>query len=674
MSEKILEVKNLTYSFNTYGGTVKAVRDVSFSVNKGEILGIVGESGCGKSVTAQSVLRLNPEPPGFSSGGEIIFNGRDLMKLSIKELRKIRGQEIGFIFQDPMTSLNPTMKVGDQIAEVFHARTDISKHEIKDKVLDMMRLVGISDINKRYDQYPHELSGGMKQRIMIAIALVSRPSLIICDEPTTSLDVTIEAQILELLLELRNELDTSIIMITHDLGVIAKICDRVVVMYGGKIVEEGMVDEIFYETAHPYTNGLLNSIARLDMDKDSELTPIDGTPPDLFAPPKGCPFAARCDYCMDVCNEFVPDTYSLVDSHRVSCHLRHEYAPEVEFKKNKIHSSEAGSRAAAHYSELERDNTEQPLITVEGLKRYFKVSGKSVLKAVDDVSLKVFKGETLGLVGESGCGKSTLGRTITGLLNPTQGRVLYKDKDIHALSKEEERIFKQKVQMIFQNPYSSLNPRMTVKEIVGEGMLLHGLTTDALLDDKVEELLNRVGLGKEHISRFSHEFSGGQRQRIGIARALSVNPEFIVCDEPVSALDVSIQAQVINMLKNLQEDMGLTYLFIAHDLSVVRYISDRIAVMYMGHIVEEAPTEALFINPVHPYTQLLLSAIPIADPELTRQKKKIESKGEVSSPINPGECCLFADRCPHAMEKCFRERPERKRVENHHYTSCFCVK
>ena len=674
MSEKILEVKNLTYSFNTYGGTVKAVRDVSFSVNKGEILGIVGESGCGKSVTAQSILRLNPEPPGFCTGGEILFNGRDILKLPLNELRKIRGQEIGFIFQDPMTSLNPTMKVGDQIAEVFHARTDISKGEIKDKVLEMMKHVGISDVNKRYSQYPHELSGGMKQRIMIAMALVSRPSLIICDEPTTSLDVTIEAQILDLLLELRNELDTAIIMITHDLGVIAKICDRVVVMYGGKIVEEGMVDEIFYETAHPYTNGLLNSIARLDMDKGSILTPIEGTPPDLFSPPKGCPFAARCNYCMDVCNEFQPKTYSLVDSHRVACHLKHEYAPEVELKKPKRHSTDTKKEKTASYTEHERDKLEQPLITVEGVKRYFKLSGRAVLKAVDDVSLKVYKGETLGLVGESGCGKSTLGRTITRLLKPTEGKILYKDREIQSLSKEDESVFHQKVQMIFQNPYSSLNPRMTVKEIVGEGMLLHGLATDAVLDDKIEELLNKVGLGKEHISRFSHEFSGGQRQRIGIARALSVNPEFIVCDEPVSALDVSIQAQVINMLKKLQEDMGLTYLFIAHDLSVVRYISDRIAVMYMGHLVEEAPTEALFINPLHPYTRLLLSAIPVADPEVTRQKKKIVVNGEVPSPINPGPGCLFADRCPYSTQKCNMERPERKMVENHHYVSCFQVK
>ena len=672
MSEKVLEVKNLTYSFNTYGGTVKAVRDVSFSVNRGEILGIVGESGCGKSVTAQSILRLNPEPPGFSSGGEIIFNGHDLMKLSIKELRRVRGQEIGFIFQDPMTSLNPTMKVGDQIAEVFHSRRDLKRHEIREKVIEMMKHVGISDVEKRYNQYPHELSGGMKQRIMIAMALVSRPSLIICDEPTTSLDVTIEAQILDLLLELRNELDTAIIMITPDLGVIAKICDRVLVMYGGKIVEEGMVDEIFYETAHPYTNGLLNSIARLDMDKNSVLTPIEGTPPDLFSPPAGCPFAARCEYCMDVCNFFPPKTYSLVDSHMVSCHLKHEYAPEVELKKPRRHNAEAGSKQA-YYSEPVREHKEQALITVEGIKRYFKVSGRAVLKAVDGVSLKVYKGETLGLVGESGCGKSTLGRTITRLLNPTEGRILYKDKEIHSLSGEEENIFHQKVQMIFQNPYSSLNPRMTVKEIVGEGMLLHGLATDAIQDDKIEELLNRVGLGKEHMSRFSHEFSGGQRQRIGIARALSVNPEFIVCDEPVSALDVSIQAQVINMLKKLQEDMGLTYLFIAHDLSVVRYISDRIAVMYMGHIVEEAPTEALFIDPQHPYTKLLLSAIPVADPEVTRNKKRIEIRGEVPSPINPGPGCLFADRCPLATDRCFKERPEQKMVENHHYVACFQV-
>lgn len=331
--EKILELKNVVYSFKTYGGVVKAVRDVSFDVRKGEILGIVGESGCGKSVTAQCILRLNPEPPGFFEGGEILFKGEDVLKMSNKEIRKVRGREIGFVFQDPMTSLNPTMRVGAQIEEVFLGRTDISKKEVKEKALEIMRLVGISDAEKRYKQYPHELSGGMKQRIMIAIALVSRPGVIICDEPTTSLDVTIEAQILDLLLELREKLGTSIIMITHDLGVIARLCDRVIVMYGGKIVERGTVQEIFYDTAHPYTKGLMNSIAKLDTKKGEKLHPIEGTPPDLFAPPKGCPFAARCEYAMDVCHEFPAETYQFSEEHETSCWLHHEFAPENDLTK-----------------------------------------------------------------------------------------------------------------------------------------------------------------------------------------------------------------------------------------------------------------------------------------------------------------------------------------------------
>lgn len=333
--EKILELKNIVYSFHTYGGIVQAVRDVSFDVRKGEILGIVGESGCGKSVTAQSILRLNPEPPGFFGGGQILFKGQDICQMNQKELRKIRGREIGFIFQDPMTSLNPTMKIGAQIEEVFLGRTDVSRKEVKQKALDIMKLVGISDVERRYGQYPHELSGGMKQRVMIAIALVSRPDLIICDEPTTSLDVTIEAQILDLLLELRRKFGTSIIMITHDLGVIARLCDRVVVMYGGKIVEQGPVKEIFYETAHPYTNGLLRSIARLDMNKNDALTPIEGTPPDLFAPPAGCPFAARCEYAMEICYQRQPESYRLTDGHSTSCWLQHEYAPKVDLRLRK---------------------------------------------------------------------------------------------------------------------------------------------------------------------------------------------------------------------------------------------------------------------------------------------------------------------------------------------------
>ncbi len=331
--EKILELKHVVYSFKTYGGVVKAVRDVSFDVRKGEILGIVGESGCGKSVTAQCILRLNPEPPGFFGGGEIFYDGKDILKMSNREMRKIRGGEIGFVFQDPMTSLNPTMRVGKQIEEVFIGRKGISRGEVKKRALEIMKLVGISDTEKRYRQYPHELSGGMKQRIMIAIALVSRPSVIICDEPTTSLDVTIEAQILDLLLDLREKLGTSIIMITHDLGVIARLCDRVIVMYGGKVIERGKVEDIFYETAHPYTKGLLHSIAKLDTAKGEKLKPIDGTPPDLFSPPAGCPFAARCEYAMEVCQENPPEEYRFTDEHTANCWLHHAFAPESDLKR-----------------------------------------------------------------------------------------------------------------------------------------------------------------------------------------------------------------------------------------------------------------------------------------------------------------------------------------------------
>lgn len=343
--EKLLELKNVVYSFHTYGGEVKAVRDVSFEVRKGEILGIVGESGCGKSVTAQCIMRLNPEPPGFFEGGEILFNGKDVLKMDKKELRQLRGGDIGFVFQDPMTSLNPTMRVGAQIEEVFIGRAGVSKKEVKEKALEIMKLVGISDVEKRYRQYPHELSGGMKQRVMIAIALVSRPSLVICDEPTTSLDVTIEAQILDLLLELREKLGTSIIMITHDLGVIARMCDRVVVMYGGKVVEQGTAQEIFYNTAHPYTKGLMDSIAKLDTKKGERLKPIEGTPPDLFFPPKGCPFAARCEYAMDVCKENPPYKYRLSEEHVTNCWLQHEFAPGTEFKKEEAVAVEKGEVA-----------------------------------------------------------------------------------------------------------------------------------------------------------------------------------------------------------------------------------------------------------------------------------------------------------------------------------------
>lgn len=341
-NEKILELKNVVYSFHTYGGEVKAVRDVSFEVKKGEILGIVGESGCGKSVTSQCIMRLNPEPPGFFEGGEILFKGKDVLKMTNKELRQMRGQDIGFVFQDPMTSLNPTMRIGAQIEEVFLGRTDVTKKEVKEKALEIMKLVGITDVEKRYKQYPHELSGGMKQRVMIAIALVSRPELVICDEPTTSLDVTIEAQILDLLLELREKLGMSIIIITHDLGVIARMCDRVVVMYGGKVVEKGTAEEIFYNTAHPYTKGLMHSIAKLDTAKGEKLQPIEGTPPDLFFPPKGCPFAARCEYAMDVCKDMPPYCYQVSGEHITNCWLQHEFAPDTDMKKENAKVLEEG--------------------------------------------------------------------------------------------------------------------------------------------------------------------------------------------------------------------------------------------------------------------------------------------------------------------------------------------
>ncbi len=337
--EKILELKDVTYSFHTYGGVVHAARGVSFDVRRGEILGIVGESGCGKSVTAQCILRLNPEPPGFFENGEILFEGRDILKMKKKELREIRTKRIGFVFQDPMTSLNPTMKIGAQIEEVFLGRTDITKKQVKEKALNILKMVGISDAEKRYRQYPHELSGGMKQRVMIAIALVSEPDVIICDEPTTSLDVTIEAQILDLLLELRKRLGTSIIMITHDLGVIARLCDRVMVMYGGKIVERGAIREIFYETAHPYTMGLMNSIARLDMDRGEELKPIEGTPPDLFAPPQGCPFAARCDHAMEICHRYLPKEYHLGGEHESMCWLFHEKVKSNDLPYHRKHGT-----------------------------------------------------------------------------------------------------------------------------------------------------------------------------------------------------------------------------------------------------------------------------------------------------------------------------------------------
>lgn len=671
--DNILKVEKLRVSYHTYAGEVQSVRGVSFNLDKGEILAIVGESGSGKTVTAKSVLRLIKGPLGeIKNGSKIIFDGKDILDLNRRELEQFRGGEVSMIFQDPMTSLNPTMKIGKQITESIMIHRKMSRSEAEKEAIKMLKLVKIPNAEIRANEYPFQFSGGMRQRAMIAIALACNPKLLIADEPTTALDVTVQAQIMDLLKELQGKLGTAIMLITHDLGVVAENAQKVAVMYGGMIVERGLVEEIFSDPQHPYTLALLRAIPKLDMDSDEKLISIEGTPPDLVAPPKGCPFAPRCKYCMPICKNRIPDVTNITDTHKTMCWLKHEYAPSVDLSLScdDEKTSLAHENSYKNEKNAGKNKKSDTLIEVRNLKKYFTISKNKVLKAVDDVSFSIERGETLGIVGESGCGKTTCGRTILELYKPSAGQVIFEGENVYEMSKPQKSRFMKNAQMIFQDPYASLNPRMTVSDIISEGIDIHGLYRGKDRMNRVYELLSMIGLNKEHANRFPHEFSGGQRQRIGIARALAVEPKFIVCDEPISALDMSIQAQVVNLLLDLQNRFDLTYMFIAHDLSMVKYISNRVGVMYLGCTVELAESKELYKNPLHPYTKVLMSAIPTTDPKLAMSKKPLDD-GEVSSPINPSPGCRFRSRCKYAKKICSEAMPEMKEVDKNHYVACY---
>jgi len=595
MGNTLLEFKNLVTEFHTEGTTVKAVNGVSFTLNKGETIGIVGESGSGKSVTSLSAMRLIPSPPGIISGGEIIFHqndgtATDLLKISEEEMRKFRGNDIAMIFQEPMTSLNPVFTCGDQVMEAIILHQNLNKKDAKDLTIKLFEEVQLPTPERIFSTYPHQISGGQKQRVMIAMAMSCQPSVLIADEPTTALDVTVQKTILQLMQNLQTEHDMGIMFITHDLGVIAELADKVVVMYKGNIVEQGNVWDIFTNPKHPYTKGLL--ACRPPLDKRYTFLP---TVSDFMK--------------IDENGEIIDNGISVAD-----------------FTKDlAIPESERTARQKELFAK-------EPILQITNLKTYFPIKNgffggvSDHVKAVDDITFDVYPGETLGLVGESGCGKTTCGRTIIRLEEPTEGEMIYKGKDIAKMNADELRIFRKDVQIIFQDPYSSLNPRMTIGNAIMEPMQVHGiLENDEQRKKRVEELLARVSLDPAHFYRYPHEFSGGQRQRIGIARALAVNPKFIICDESVSALDVSVQAQVLNLLNELKEEFGLTYIFISHDLSVVKYMSDRMVVMQEGKIEEMGDADQIYNKPDTPYTQKLIDAIP--EGKLEDIKKHLESKG-----------------------------------------------
>ncbi|MEZ5844982.1 MAG: ABC transporter ATP-binding protein [Hyphomicrobiaceae bacterium] len=659
----LLEIDDLHVHFVTSHGTVRAVEGVTYAVRAGEMVAIVGESGSGKSVSALTVMRLLPPNTARVVAGSIRFEGRSLLALDEEEMRRIRGRDIAMIFQEPMTSLNPVLTIGLQLAEPLKIHLDMTDEQARARSIELLTLVGITDPQSRLAQYPHQLSGGMRQRVMIAIGLACNPKLLIADEPTTALDVTIQAQILELMKDLSRRLNIAVIIITHNLGIVARYADRVNVMYAARLVESGTAEDVFGHPLHPYARGLLSAVPRLDRGRAAKLATIEGAPPNLLAPPEGCRFSPRCRFALPACAT-VPVLAEHEPGHLAACHRAHEID---------VISPLGTEQAEASKSAVSADAA--PILDVRHVRKYFPVGGglfasPRLVRAVNDVSITLRPGETLGLVGESGCGKSTLGRLVLRLDDPTEGEILFDGVDLAGLRQRDMVAVRRKMQVIFQDPYSSLNPRMTVGEIIAEPMHVHGILPRREQPARVAELLKLVGLYPYMALRYPHELSGGQRQRVGIARALAVNPRVIVCDEAVSALDVSIQGQVINLLEHLQDELGLTYLFIAHDLAVVRHISTNVAVMYLGRIVEYAAADELFADPRHPYTQALLAAAPVPDPGIERSRPRSIIKGELPSPLRPPSGCVFHPRCPKATDACKGEVPATREIANGHHVAC----
>ncbi|GAB2873750.1 ABC transporter ATP-binding protein [Streptomyces mayteni] len=641
-------MRDLRTEFRTGQGRVRAVNGVSFDVHPGDVLGIVGESGSGKSVTARSIMRM-VRPPGRVVGGSVEFAGEDLLPLPEREMRRRRGSAVAMVFQDPQAVLNPVMRIGDQIVEALTLH-GADRRAARRRALDLLDQVGIPDAATRIDHYPHQFSGGMRQRVVIAIALANDPVLLIADEPTTALDVTIQAQILRLLLRLRAELGLAIAIITHDMGVVAEMCTRVAVMYGGRMVEQGTVEQVLEHPRHPYTAALLAAMPRLDDDHVGRPLPaIPGSPPDPAALPEGCAFAPRCRYVEDACRESTPELLQVGDRGQLSaCLVAHrgtELGPAADDARERVAARVTVTEVVAQAPAAPVPVLEVRDLRVDvGSRRRGLLRRDAPVYAVDSVSLTVRAGETLGLVGESGCGKSTLSRAVVGITPVAGGSVLVEGHDVTAMAGDALDRVRSSVQYVFQDPYASLNPRRTIRQSLAEALSLRGLR-GAALEAEARTLMERVGLRLEHLDRYPSAFSGGQRQRIGIARALAREPKVLILDEPVSALDMSIQAQIINLLEELRRELDLGYLFIAHDLSVVRHLSDRVAVMYLGRIVETGSAASVYENPRHPYTAALLSSSPV--PSLAeRERERVVLHGDLPSPANPPSGCRFRTRCP----------------------------
>jgi len=678
MNTPLLQIKDLHTDIEIRSGVVRALSGVDLHVNPGETLGIVGESGSGKTMTALSLMGLLPQG-GKVSSGSIILDGQDLTQLPLKEKRKLRGTKVGMIFQDPLTSLNPTMKIGLQVCEPLRVHEGLSKKEALERAVEILKRVGMPRPEVVINNYPHQLSGGMRQRVMIAMALVCKPRILIADEPTTALDVTTQMQILDLIDELRDEYKMGVILITHDLGVVAGHTDRVAVMYAGRIVETAPTKTLFTEPKHRYTSSLMAALPERALAAGTKLFSIPGAPPSLTNLPVGCRFAARCLWATDECRAGYPDL-SGDETHTFSCfHPVQEGDESPAVLQGKLDSNKT-DRAAADVPQISHET----LLDVNEASREYESAGsgffkreKGVVSAVDRVSITVKKGETYGLVGESGCGKSTVGRLIAGLEPPSGGAIELDGRDLATLKGRDAVRIHRDVQMMFQDSYAAMDPRMRIDQILAEPMSIQKTGNARQIAERIMEILEQVGLTEEILDRYPHEFSGGQLQRIGFARSLTLAPDLIVADEPVSALDVSVQAQVLNLMKDLQQELGLSYLFISHDLAVVQYMADRIGVMYLGRIVEEGPASEVVKNPKHPYTKALIDSIPVPDPEFKHDENAIKLTGEPPSAVNPPEGCRFRPRCPFAGEEC-KVQPmltdETHRVACHHPLLSLSVK
>ena len=641
----VLRLEDVAVAYKVRGGEIEAVQNVSFEIKRGETHGIVGESGCGKSTVAWAVLNFLGAN-GYVKRGSIKFQGQELVGVTGEKLRRLRGDQIAMVYQDPMQALNPSMRLGDQMSEVLTVHRGIPQKEAEQKCFEMLERVYMPDAANVMKRYPHQISGGQQQRVVIATALLNNPALLIMDEPTTALDVTVEAAVLDLIADLRREFDTAIMYITHNLGVVARVSTRVGVMYAGEMVERGTVENIYKDPQHPYTQGLMRCVPKLGADKASSiLYPIRGRVPPPNNRPIGCVFSPRCDYVREICHNKRPELLELSSGVSVRCHFAGEIEADTWTPSEDILPPEI----------VASDIRQEPILKLDNLKKYYEVQGSSLkdvlglgkkryVKAVENANFDLPRGTTLGVVGESGCGKSTLIKTIIGLEQTTEGHAEFMGIDItDDISTRSEEVIKD-LQMVFQNPDSTMNPSYTVGQQIGRPMKRFGTVPKNEIRGEVIKLLNLMRLGENYYDRLPRQLSGGEKQRVGIARALASHPNLVLCDEPVSALDVSVQAALLNLLLELQQEYGTTMMFIAHDLSVVRFFSDQVAVMYLGQIMEIGPADAIYSPPYHPYSEALLSAVPIPDP--SAEQKHIRLEGTVPSAINPPDGCRFHTRCP----------------------------